>query len=214
MSTPYAMTSRRWSRLRSVLRLSSRQGGTASKLVVGLGNPGAEYAGTRHNVGFWCVDHLAKASSITLSRRHRLVVVGEGVVSGVPVALAKPRTFVNNSGRAITSLLARYKAAPSDLLVVYDDMALPVGRMRVRARGSSGGHNGMKSIIEATGTQNFARVRIGIGRPEGRVDEVEHVLGRLSREEQHAVEGAVERAAEAVVCALAEGIEVAMNRFN
>ena len=184
------------------------------RLVVGLGNPGKQYAKTRHNVGFWCVERLAKDSSIAFSRRYRHAVVGEGTVAGRAVAVAKPRTFVNDSGRAITSLLGRYRASAADLLVVYDDMSLSPGQLRVRPRGSSGGHNGIKSIIGAIGTQEFARVRVGIGHPPAGLDDVQYVLGRMPPEERREVNGAVERAAQAIVCVLNEGVEAAMNRFN
>jgi PTH1 family peptidyl-tRNA hydrolase len=168
----------------------------------------------RHNVGFWCVERLAKESSIALSRRRRHTVSGEGTIEDVPVVLAEPRTFVNNSGRAITSLLALYGASPADLLVVYDDMDLPQGEMRLRPSGSNGGHNGMKSIIEAIGTQRFARLRIGIGRPPMGVDEVDYVLGTMAPQDRKKTDEVVGRAVQAVICTLAEGIDVAMNRFN
>ena len=190
------------------------QDGPHRKLVVGLGNPGKQYANMRHNVGFWCVEQLAKESSIALSRRRRHTVSGEGTIEGIPVVLAEPRTFVNNSGRAITSLLALYGASPADLLVVYDDMDLPQGEMRLRPSGSNGGHNGMKSIIEAIGTQSFARLRIGIGRPPMGVDEVDYVLGTMAPQDRKKTDEVVERAVQAVISTLAEGIDVAMNRFN
>ena len=204
----------RWDIVESVLGRWSRSTGAAYKIVIGLGNPGGQYAETRHNVGFWCVDRLARESAIDFTRRRRHMVIGEGRLAGHPVALAKPRTFVNRSGQAATSLLGLYRAPPTDLVVVYDDMDLPVGRLRVRSRGSAGGHNGMRSIIEAVGTGDFTRVRIGIGRPPSGKDEVDYVLGTISPEERGRVEGAVERGAQAVVCILAEGVEVAMERFN
>ncbi len=203
-----------WGVLGSVLRRSKQQARPDLTLVVGLGNPGPEYARTRHNVGFWCVERLAKEGAITFSRRHRLAAMGEGVIAGKPVALAKPKTFVNNSGQAIASILARYRASPANLLVVCDDMNLPLGTLRVRPRGSAGGHNGMKSIIAAIGTQEFARVRIGIGRPQPGVDQVGYVLGRMSPEEQSQAHEALGRAVQAVICVLNEGIDAAMNRFN
>jgi len=184
------------------------------KLVVGLGNPGRQYVRTRHNVGFWCVQRLAKENSIAVSKRHRHAVTGEGTIEGRPVALAKPRTFVNDSGRAVVFLLDRYKASPADLVVVYDEMNLEPGKLRVRTGGSSGGHNGMKSIIAAIGSQEFARVRIGVGRPSDGLDEIDYVLGTLPREEKKQVDEAVERASQAIVSVLTEGIDAAMNRFN
>jgi PTH1 family peptidyl-tRNA hydrolase len=204
----------RWALAESVLWMRNQQDGPHHKLVVGLGNPGRQYANMRHNVGFWCVERLARESSIAFTRRRRHAVSGEGTIGGVPVVLAKPRTFVNDSGRAITSLLARYGASPADLLVVYDDMDLPQGELRLRPSGSAGGHNGMKSILEAIGTQSFARLRIGIGRPPVGVDEVEYVLGAMAPEERKRADEVVERATQAVICTLAEGIDVAMNRFN
>ena len=188
--------------------------GRPSKIIVGLGNPGAQYARTRHNVGFWCVDRLARKHSVALSRKSRAALTGEGFIGGERVALAKPRSYVNSSGESITSLLARYSASPGALVVLYDDMDLPVGKLRLRPGGGAGGHQGIKSIIGAVHTQDFARVRIGIGRPSGNTGAVKHVLGNLSAEERTLVEEAVDRAADAVVCILTEGLEVAMGRFN
>ena len=204
----------RWAILESVLGMGKPRDHVPSKLIVGLGNPGKEHAETRHNVGFWCVERLAKEGSIDFVRRHSDVVIGEGVIAGTQVALAKPRTYVNNSGQAISYLLARYKASPADLLVVYDDMDLPTGEMRLRPRGSAGGHKGMKSIVQAIGTHEFARLRMGIGRPPAGEDDIGYVLGTMSPEEQEGVEEAVERATQAIICTLTEGITVAMNRFN
>ncbi len=183
-------------------------------IVIGLGNPGRRYAATRHNVGQWCIDRLGKRHGIALSGRSRLADVGEGIIGGRGVALAKPRTYVNESGRAVTSLMARYSAGPGNLLVVYDDMDLPAGSIRLRARGGSGGHNGMKSVIAATGAREFARLRVGIGRPSGGVGEVEHVLSSMRREDRDRVEEAVNRAADAIETVLTDGVEAAMNRFN
>lgn len=128
--------------------------------------------------------------------------------------LAKPRTFVNESGRAVTSLLARYRASPEDLIVIYDDMDLRPGKIRLRARGGAGGHNGMKSIIAAVGSQEFARLRIGIGRPPAGVDQVDHVLGKMERNERRDIGDAVELAATAVRVVLTQGLDEAMDRFN
>ena len=190
------------------------RGKRVSWVVLGLGNPGERYEGTRHNVGQLCVDRVARQNSISISRRRSLASVGEGEFRGHAVALAKSRTFVNVSGRAATSLLARYRASPAELLVILDDMDLPAGRMRLRSGGGSGGHNGLKSIIQALGTQEFARLRIGIGRPGPGNDEVQHVLGPMSAEDRGLVDSAIDRAVEAVVCLVTEGIDEAMNRFN
>ena len=135
--------------------MGSRRGRPHVRLVVGLGNPGLRYADTRHNVGFWCVEHLAEVNSVAISQRRRHVEIGEGVIAGQPVVLAKPRTFMNESGRAVQSLLARYRSSPDDLLTIYDDMDLPVGKLRLRPHGSAGGHNGMRSVVDAIGSSDF-----------------------------------------------------------
>ena len=190
------------------------EAGASRKIVIGLGNPGREYAATRHNVGHWCIDRLAELHSNGRFRRSRLADVAEATIEGQRVVLAKPRTYVNNSGRAVTSLMAKYRAAPGDLLVVYDEMDLSVGSIRLRARGGSGGHNGMRSIIDATGTQEFPRLRIGVGRPARSGDEIEHVLGSMPGDERASVDDAVSRAAEAIEAVLRDGVVDAMNRFN
>ena len=183
-------------------------------IVVGLGNPGPEYARTRHNAGFRCVDLLASRHGVTLSRRHRSSVVGEVEIEGRRVVLARPRTFVNRSGAAVSYLLTRYAASPRGLLVVYDEMELPLGRVRLRPRGGAGGHNGLKSVLGAVGSGEVPRLRVGIGRPPPGVDPVEYVLGEPSGEEEAALSGAVELSVEIVRAVLADGIDAAMNRYN
>lgn len=183
-------------------------------VIVGLGNPGPEYANTRHNAGFWCVDRLADLHRIRLTTKHQTCLLGEGEIEGKAVVLAKPRTFVNLSGEAARYLLARFGAKPDKLLVIYDDMDLPIGKMRLRPNGSPAGHNGMKSITATLGTEAFPRLRIGIGRPSEGGGNIGHVLGRLSPEEQKLADEAVERATQAVACLLAEGIATAMNKYN
>jgi PTH1 family peptidyl-tRNA hydrolase len=186
---------------------------TARYLIVGLGNPGPEYANTRHNVGFMVVD--------VLSRRHRIPVkstqhgarVGEGEIAGEPVALVKPLTYMNISGRAVAPLANQHSLPPTHVLVIYDDADLPLGKLRVRAHGSAGGHGGLKSIIAALGSSEFPRVRIGIGRTSGG-DLVEHVLRSFRPDEREAIQYAIERAADVIECILTDGIEAAMNRFN
>ena len=190
------------------------EGQAGRRVVVGLGNPGSKYAGTRHNLGIRCVDRLASAWGIDVSRRRRLFTWGEGDAGGASVALVKPRTYVNESGKAVTAVLASLRARPGDLIVVYDDLDLPAGRIRLRARGGAGGHNGMKSIIAAIGAQDFVRLRIGIGRPAADSDEIEHVLGRPSDDERRTIDEAVDRAAQAVAAVVEDGIDAAMNRFN
>ena len=183
-------------------------------LVIGLGNPGTKYSATRHNVGFRFIDLMAKKADIRLNDRRAKAIMGEGHISGHKVILAKPRTFMNNSGEGIEYLLARFGGNPSDLLVVYDEMALPVGRIRLRASGSHAGHNGIRSIISVVQSEQFPRLRIGVGQPPNGVDTIPHVLGRFSKDEEPLITQAVQDAVSAVECMLGENIDIAMNRFN
>ena len=183
-------------------------------LIVGLGNPGLRYNSTRHNVGFRFIDLLAKRADIRLSERRAKAVLGRGRLAGHDVVLAKPRTFMNNSGEGIEYLIARFGGALSGLLVVYDEMALPVGRIRLRPRGSHAGHNGIRSIIATVHTEEFPRLRIGVGQPPEGGESIPHVLGRFSKEEEPLVAKAVQDAAAAVQCMLEESIDTAMNRYN
>ena len=183
-------------------------------IVVGLGNPGAKYTSTRHNVGFRFIDLLAKKTEIRLNDRRAKAVLGQGRIAGQEVVLAKPRTFMNNSGEGIEYLLARCGGRPSELLVVYDEMALPTGRIRLRASGSHAGHNGIRSIISSVQTDAFPRLRIGVGPPNQGGPSVPHVLGKFSKEEEPLIAQAVQDAVAAVQCMLEENIDVAMNRFN
>ena len=193
--------------------MDEEQKRTTPLLVVGLGNPGARYRDTRHNVGFDCIDRLAERWNVPIKDRRRTTALGQGYHEGRPVVLAKPRTFMNLSGESVGYLLARFGGRPGDLIIVYDEMALPLGRIRLRARGSDAGHNGIKDIIRTVHTVDFPRLRIGIGGP-GMSGSVDHVLGRFSDDERPAVNDAVLRAAEAVECLLMEGINIAMNRYN
>ena len=195
------------------LVMEQEQERTPTRIIVGLGNPGPRYRDTRHNVGFDCVDLLAQRWGIAVNDRRRTTALGQGYRDGNPVVLAKPRTFMNLSGESVAYLLARFGGRPADLVVIYDEMALPVGRIRLRARGSDAGHNGIKDIIQKVRTVDFPRLRIGIGGP-GMSGSVDHVLGRFSDAETTAVNDTILRAAEAVECLLAEGIDAAMNRYN
>lgn len=199
---------------RKLFKRSNRSSVPPKLIIVGLGNPGEEYAGSRHNVGFWCVDRIAEEHSISLSRRNRSALLGEGVIEGHPVALAKPRTFVNRSGEAITYLLARFRVSPGELLVIYDDIALPLGKIRLRPEGSAGGHNGIKSITQAIGTQDFPRLRVGVGAPPPGSDQIGYVLGSIPDDDMEVANAAVDRVAQAVASVLADGIDTTMNRFN
>ena len=184
------------------------------RLIVGLGNPGVRYRSSRHNVGFRCVDLLAKTWDIPTKDRRAKAILGQGYHLGREVVLAKPRTFMNNSGEGITYLLTRFRALPKDLVVIYDEMELPLGRLRIRPKGSDGGHNGMRSIIAALGTQDFPRIRVGIGPPAEGESSVPHVLGPFSGGEEAVVSEAMDRVVAAVECILEESIGAAMSQFN
>lgn len=183
------------------------------RLVVGLGNPGVKYEGTRHNVGFRVVDELSRRHGIDVSRSRFSGLTGNGSIGSEQVILLKPGTFMNLSGRSVREGLAFYKLLPGDLLVVSDDMALPLGRLRLRKSGSAGGHNGLASVVQELGGDQFARLRIGIEQVAGE-RMVGHVLGSFTRFEEEIIGPAVARAADAVECWLADGIDAAMNRFN
>lgn len=183
------------------------------KLIVGLGNPGERYARNRHNVGFLLLDHLAEKHQLSFARRRFNALLAEGDIDAQRVILAKPQTFMNLSGQTVSKLSSFYRIPTNDIIIVYDDLDLPLGRIRLRAHGSAGGHHGIESIIAALGRNDFARVRIGIGRPESR-DDVNHVLGNFSDEEQHVLNETFERALGALELWLRAGIEQAMNQFN
>jgi PTH1 family peptidyl-tRNA hydrolase len=185
-----------------------------SRLVVGLGNPGRRYDGTRHNVGFDVVDQLAKEHHADWESAPRGIEALVARWRAADVVLSKPLTFMNLSGGAIVGLLQFYKVELADLLVVVDDVNLELGRLRTRSTGSAGGHNGLKSAIEQLGTEEFARMRIGVGRGDARRDLADHVLAKFDRDERENVEAAVARAAEAIELFAAEGIGPVMNRFN
>lgn len=185
------------------------------KLVVGLGNPGREYAETRHNVGFMVVDRLAESLGVAVDRRMFKALTGQGLVNGEKVILVKPQTYMNLSGEAVGALLNWYKLTPADLVVIYDDLDLPPGKLRLRPGGGAGGHKGVLSIIHSLGTENFPRIRVGIGRPvEAGIDSVDYVLGRMGSGEAEEMEKALMLAAEAALCVVREGLEQAMNRYN
>jgi PTH1 family peptidyl-tRNA hydrolase len=183
------------------------------RLVVGLGNPGKEYQETRHNVGFRVIDLLAARHAIDLRKHRHQSVYGEGRIEGAGVLLAKPLTYMNLSGVAVAALARYHGIIPAGVLVVCDDVNLPLGRLRLRTRGSAGGHNGLKSIIGSLGTSEFPRLRIGVGAPDGQ-PMVNHVLGPFNRREREIIDAALATAADAVELYLREGIEAAMNRYN
>ncbi len=185
------------------------------KLIVGLGNPGIEYQFTPHNMGFLAVDRVADEFQVRVANRHCRALTGRAVIAGHDVLLAKPETYMNLSGIAVRELVREYQADPEqDLIVVYDELDLPFGQLRIRPRGSSAGHNGMESVIGALGTQEFTRVRMGInpGRPlkEG----APYLLSPIKRSQEEAVADMIDQAADAVKVVLADGVTAAMNRFN
>ncbi|MCH6556212.1 MAG: aminoacyl-tRNA hydrolase [Chloroflexi bacterium] len=189
-------------------------------LIVGLGNPGPAYSHNRHNVGYWCVNRLARLHGISLKAR-RLAAFGEGSIRGTPVLLAKPRTFVNRSGQAVASLLRNFKIKRQNMLVVCDDLDLTVGSLRLKPSGGHGGQKGLRSVIGAAGGDDFPRLRIGIGRPlvDGRPSWdpeaiAAYVLSDPTPDEAKALQAAAVKGTEAVETVLREGIEAAMNRYN
>ena len=190
------------------------------KLIVGLGNPGKVYAHNRHNVGFRSLNHFARLHSIRFDRKQCRARVGVGEVGGERLLLAKPMTFVNLSGTSVASLAHKQRIALSDLLIIYDDLDLPPGKIRLRQSGGSGGHKGMNSIILALGSEDFPRIRVGIGRPrvEGQSigDDaiVNYVLSGFSPEEEELIKSSIAAVSEAIHCFLSQGIEAAMNKFN
>ena len=186
------------------------------KLIVGLGNPGREYRDTRHNVGFLVVDELARRYGIDWAAGPSQIaetLIGKRF-GAEPLMLAKPLTYMNNSGDSVAGLVRYFNVAHDELLVVVDEAALPFGKLRARARGSAGGHNGLKSIIERLGTTEFSRLRLGVGRGDGRRDLADHVLARFERSEQAELETLIMRAADAAEMFAAEGISKVMNAYN
>jgi len=190
------------------------------KLVVGLGNPGRAYAHNRHNIGFRCLNYFARLHSIRFERSQCQARVGFGEVGSEKLLLAKPKTFVNLSGKAIGCLVNKYDVPLNALLIIYDDLDLPLGKIRLRPGGGSGGHKGMESIISALGSEDFPRIRVGIGRPQvGGLSNTEdaivnYVLSGFTPQEEELVKPVVAEVAEAIDCFLAQGVEAAMNKFN
>ena len=184
------------------------------RLIVGLGNPGIEYAWTPHNLGFLVVDMLAEQAGIRVERPEAKSLVGLGQIAGRDAVLAKPQTMMNLSGLAVRELLERAECQPSEMIVICDDVALPWGMLRIRERGTAGGHNGLKSVISAVGTMEFVRVRLGVKPEEMRGDLKEYVLRQIRRDEEDAVAEEIDQGVEAVKAILADGTQAAMNRFN
>lgn len=181
-------------------------------LVVGLGNPGKEYDGTRHNIGFEAIDYISKKYNIDVNRTKFKGVFGEGFINGNKVVLLKPTTYMNLSGESIREAINFYKLEKEEVIVIYDDISLEVGKLRIREKGSAGGHNGIKSIIANMSTDIFPRIKIGVGQPKG--DLVSHVLGKFSKEEVQDLNEVIEASARAVEIMIKDGTKEAMNELN
>jgi len=191
---------------------------TNLKMIVGLGNPGPTYRANRHNIGFQRVEHFAKTQSIDTSKMQMKAMIADGWVqtrgNRQRVLLVKPLTFMNASGDAVAALVRFYKVAPENMIVIHDDIDLPQGKLRLRLGGSSGGQNGIKSIINRLGSDAFVRAKIGLGRPPGRMKAAAYVLQNFTKEEEEIIDPLRDKVSEASTCWLFEGLEVAMNRFN
>ncbi len=184
-------------------------------IIAGLGNPGKEYENTRHNAGFMTIDALASKYNIDVTDKKHKALIGKGVIDGKKVILAKPQTYMNNSGESLRELFDYYKPdLETEILVIYDDITLDVGGLRVRKKGSAGGHNGMKSIITNLNSQDFYRIRVGIGEKPSRMDLADWVLGHFKKEDEASLKEAINEATEAVSMILAGGIDEAMNKYN
>ncbi len=186
----------------------------APYLIVGLGNPGREYRETRHNIGFMLVDQLALRLGVSFTRLESKALVTKGEYQGRRLVLAKPHTYMNLSGSAVSSLVRFYKVPLANLLVAYDDVDLPLGTIRLRAEGGSAGQKGMASIIERLGTQDIPRLRLGIGRPPGRMDAAAYVLQPFKKDEAALLPALLERAVDAALVFVTSGLETAMNQYN
>jgi len=192
------------------------------KLIVGLGNPGFLYTRNRHNVGFMCVSHLARVQKIRFDRKQGQARTGIGHIAGHRVVLARPQTYMNASGESVSALLKRLNVKPADLIVIHDDLDLPVGKIRLRLGGSSGGHKGIDSIIARTGTPDFYRVRVGIGRPEAETGAsdlkeevvIDYVLSDFAPEEKKVIDETIPIVGEAIAYLLSAGLAAAMNKYN
>ena len=184
-------------------------------IIAGLGNPGKQYEHTRHNVGFDTLDKLAEKYHIPIDTQKHKAVCGSGYIEGQKVILVKPQTYMNLSGESLREIIDFYKLNPAEeLIVIYDDISLDVGQLRIRKKGSAGGHNGIKNIIAHLGTQEFPRIKVGVGDKPPRMDLADYVLSRFSKEDREKMEQAFKDAADAVEVMITEGADAAMNRFN
>ena len=183
-------------------------------IIVGLGNPDKEYEWTRHNTGFIALDKLAHKYRINVTTQKHKALVGTGIIDGEKVILVKPQTYMNLSGEAVREVINFYKEDLKNLVVIFDDIDLPLGKIRIKEKGSAGTHNGVKSLVKELGSQEFKRIKIGIGNPTGNIDLVSHVLGKFSKEEMEVVEKSSESAVEAIEMIIKNNLLGAMNKFN
>ncbi len=192
------------------------------KLIVGLGNPGRNYAGNHHNIGFMCLKHFARTQGVRFDKKQGLARIGTGEVAGSKVIVARPQTYMNQSGQSVSRLMQRFNVNLDDLLVICDDLDLPLGKIRIRHGGGSGGHKGVESIITELGTQDFSRLRVGIGRPGvaessteiSEADIIAYVLSDFTPDEKQTIAKVMPKVSEAILCFLTEGLTAAMNRYN
>jgi PTH1 family peptidyl-tRNA hydrolase len=189
-------------------------GGENMKWIVGLGNPGKQYEKTRHNIGFMAVDAFAELAGITVFKQQFRAEIGEGVIRGEKVVLMKPLTYMNLSGEAVRAFYDYYKADLEDFLLIYDDLDTELGKMRIRYKGSAGGHNGVKSVIQHLGTEQFKRIRLGISRPAAGADVVNYVLSPFTAEEMPRVKDAIQTACQALMEMLEQPFDKVMNKYN
>lgn len=183
-------------------------------LIVGLGNPGTEYAATRHNIGFDMVTYLSDKYRIPMRGKEGKAIVGKGYIEGEKVMLAQPQTYMNLSGESVRALMDYYKLTEEELVIFYDDISLPVGQVRIRAKGSAGGHNGIKNIIKHLGTQEFPRIKIGVGAKPEQGDLVKHVLGRFAKEEDAKIRDVFALAERGLLTMMEKDVAAAMNEVN
>lgn len=183
-------------------------------IIIGLGNPEPEYSNTRHNMGFDVINKLAKENDISLNRTKFNAIYGTGIIEGEKVILIKPQTFMNNSGDSVIEFVNFYKEPLENVIVIYDDMDTDIGTIRIRAKGGPGSHNGMKSMVSSLNSENFSRIRVGIGRPSGEYDRIDYVIGQIDEEEKKILEQGQNEAVEAIKYWIKNGIDNTMNKYN
>ena len=192
------------------------------KLIIGLGNPGRNYAGNRHNIGFMCLKHFARTQGIRFDKKQGLARIGSGEIAGNKVLVARPQTYMNQSGQAVDRLVRKFNISLDNLLVIHDDLDLPLGKIRIRQGGGSAGHKGVESIVTELGSQDFTRIRVGIGQPTippasteiTEADIVAYVLGDFTSDEKRTIIQVIPMVSEAILCLLTEGLTAAMNKYN